>query len=234
MTNRTRFPLPHRPNPARTWENEDGPGGAINTHRSLTRPSGTSRQEAAVKATRTSSEAIVNAYRETGSVWRAGKRLGIAGQTVHDRLVALRYPLVAPQWSAEELDELRTLYADGVNLSEISSRLGRSYAGVACKANRIGLHADQRRPKEPLRPRPARRPPRQPRGPRAPTSARTPRRRSPPPKAERCTTPAPTHERREPCPGRPPRPWTPDSKTSPSWPTPAKPPGEQPGASACA
>jgi molybdenum-dependent DNA-binding transcriptional regulator ModE len=36
-------------------------------------------------------EELIEAYKETGSVWKAGKKLGIPGQSVHSRLSALGY-----------------------------------------------------------------------------------------------------------------------------------------------
>jgi hypothetical protein len=38
-------------------------------------------------------EEIVSAYLRTGSVWKAGKLLGMAGQSVHERLRAIGHPL---------------------------------------------------------------------------------------------------------------------------------------------
>lgn len=81
---------------------------------------------------------IIRAYKETGSVWEAGKRLGIAGQTVHKKLVALGYPLANRQWSDDEVEELRSLVGN-MTLSEIADRLGRPYAGVACKISEVGI-----------------------------------------------------------------------------------------------
>ena len=91
------------------------------------------------------SEAIIAAYRETGSVWKAAKQLGLSGQTVHERLRALGYPLAGQQWNDEELAELRDLTAAGVPIGEIAQRLARSYAGVASKANELGLRSQRQR-----------------------------------------------------------------------------------------
>lgn len=83
-------------------------------------------------------EQIVTAYKETGSVWRAAERLGIGGQSVHERLVALKYPLAARRWDDAELDKLRSL-VDHLPISEIAHRLGRPYAGVAGKISELGI-----------------------------------------------------------------------------------------------
>jgi hypothetical protein len=83
-------------------------------------------------------EQVVAAYRETGSVWKAGARLGVAGQTVHERLRAVGYPIAARRWTSEETAELQRLIDNGVPLAEVAHRLGRTYAGVACRASRTG------------------------------------------------------------------------------------------------
>lgn len=90
-----------------------------------------------------STEQIVAAYRETGSVWKAGLALGMAGQSIHERLAAIGYPLRGRNWTREELDELRRL-AGNMPIGEIAERLGRPYAGIACKLSRLGITA--RRP----------------------------------------------------------------------------------------
>lgn len=94
---------------------------------------------------RISTEQIVLAYRATGSVWRAGKQLGLAGQTVHDRLRTIGVQFGSRHWTDEERAELRSLYEAEVPLGQIASRLGRTYAGVACQASELGLRAVQKR-----------------------------------------------------------------------------------------
>lgn len=87
---------------------------------------------------------IVAAYRETGSVWEAGKQLGIAGQSVHERLRKIGYPMANRNWTPEECDELRQLITEGLTLSRIAERIGRPYAGIACKASELGLRSSQK------------------------------------------------------------------------------------------
>lgn len=87
---------------------------------------------------RYTNEDIIDAYRRTGSVWRAGKELGLTGQTVHERLSAIGYPLAGRAWDEEELEELRAL-ASHCTIGEIARRLGRPYAGVAQKVSRLDL-----------------------------------------------------------------------------------------------
>lgn len=83
-------------------------------------------------------EEIVKAYQETGSVWRAGKKLGMAGQTVHERLQALGIKLQGSHWTEEELEELKKL-ANHLTIAQIANRLGRPYNGVALKISRLGI-----------------------------------------------------------------------------------------------
>lgn len=87
---------------------------------------------------RVTAQQIIDAYRDTGSVWKAGKRLGIYGQSVWERLKALGHPIPSRKWTAEEIDELCSL-AEHCTLTEISKRLGRPYYGVAIKISRLGF-----------------------------------------------------------------------------------------------
>jgi hypothetical protein len=87
---------------------------------------------------RFASEDIIAAYRETGSVWKAAKQLGMCGQSVWERLRALGYAMASSKWTGEELTELRSLI-DHCTLSEIAMRLGRPYNGVAIMASRLGI-----------------------------------------------------------------------------------------------
>jgi 5-methylcytosine-specific restriction endonuclease McrA len=89
---------------------------------------------------------IVQAYQETGSVWEAGKRVGLAGQTVHERLKSIGYPLRGRKWTAEEAAELRELAMAGVPLGEVARRLGRPYGTCATKASEARISF--RRPRE--------------------------------------------------------------------------------------
>ena len=83
-------------------------------------------------------EQIIEAYKQFGSVWKAGKHLGMAGQSVHERLRSIGYQIASAQWTHQELDELKTL-AQEMTIGEIAHRLGRPYNGVAIKISRLGL-----------------------------------------------------------------------------------------------
>jgi len=83
-------------------------------------------------------EQIVDAYRSTGSVWKSAKMLGVCGQSVHERLKAIDYPMHNQPWTEEEYAELRLL-VDQIPINQIAQRLGRPYYGVAMKVSRLGL-----------------------------------------------------------------------------------------------
>lgn len=105
-------------------------------------------QRAFTNVMKATTEEIVAAYQATGSVWKAAKRLGMAGQSVHERLVHVGYPMLSRNWTAEEVDELRSLVVAEVPLGQIATRLGRPYAGVACKASELGIRSTHRRVKK--------------------------------------------------------------------------------------
>jgi hypothetical protein len=83
-------------------------------------------------------EEIIQAYRVTGNIWSAAKNLGMCGQSVWERLRALDYPMAHRAWSADEVEELKRI-AGECTIGEIASRLGRPYAGIACKISELGL-----------------------------------------------------------------------------------------------
>ncbi len=92
---------------------------------------------------RASDEQIVAAYRITGSVWKAAKRLGLTGQSVHERLRRLGYPMAHQEWSEEELKEAVSLAEQGEPLGQIAARLGRTYWAVALKLSRLGVRSSR-------------------------------------------------------------------------------------------
>jgi hypothetical protein len=88
---------------------------------------------------RKETDEIVRAYQETGSVWKAAKRLGLSGQSVHERLARIGYPLSGSRWAEAEYTELRRLVLERIPLSEVARRLGRTYSAVAIKVSRLDL-----------------------------------------------------------------------------------------------
>lgn len=93
-------------------------------------------------------EQIVTAYRSTGSVWKAALELGMAGQTVHERLRAIGYPIAGRKWTSAERDELARLIETGASASTAASRLGRTFAAVTCELSRMGKRVVPQRAKK--------------------------------------------------------------------------------------
>ncbi len=83
-------------------------------------------------------EQVVAAYRETGSVWQAAKRLGMCGQSVWERLRHIGVEMQSTKWTDAEVAELKVLIGTST-LGQIALQLGRPYAGVACKASELGI-----------------------------------------------------------------------------------------------
>lgn len=92
----------------------------------------------AVKTRRVTNEEVVEAYRTYGNVWKAAKSLGISGQSLWERLRAIGHKMHGRRWNREELLELERLVVT-CTIGEISSRLGRPYAAVACKISELGI-----------------------------------------------------------------------------------------------
>ncbi len=88
-----------------------------------------------------SDEEIATAYMETGSIWKAGKRLGVAGQSVHERLRRLGITMAHQKWTRAEVEEARSLAAQGEPMSQIAARVGRTYYAVAIKLSRLGIRS---------------------------------------------------------------------------------------------
>ncbi|TLZ67902.1 MAG: HNH endonuclease [Methanobacteriota archaeon] len=88
-----------------------------------------------------SDEEIATAYMETGSIWKAGKRLGVAGQSVHERLRRLGIKMAHQKWSRAEVEEARSLAAQGEPMAQIAARIGRTYFAVALKLSRLRVRS---------------------------------------------------------------------------------------------
>jgi hypothetical protein len=93
---------------------------------------------------RVTNEELIAAYRDTGSIWKAATRLGICGQSVHERLKRLGVQLANQNWSEDETKVLSYLAAEGWTISQIASRLGRPYAGVAAKLSELKIRSTYR------------------------------------------------------------------------------------------
>jgi len=89
---------------------------------------------------RATDDQVVSAYRETGSVWKAAKLLGLAGQTVQERLARLDVPIAHARWTDDEDQELQLLFADPhMTVADVAKRLNRTSASVSCRAGELGI-----------------------------------------------------------------------------------------------
>lgn len=84
-------------------------------------------------------EQVVEAYRSTGSVWKAAKRLGLCGQSVWERLRSIGHPMRSAKWTKAELAELTVLASNMNSIGDIARQLGRPYSGVAGKLSELQL-----------------------------------------------------------------------------------------------
>lgn len=85
---------------------------------------------------------LVAAYKRTKSVHKAGKLLGMYGQTVHDRLRKLGVCFRNHRWTPREeqiLLEQYTRYRDAGTLSDLAKKLGRTRQLLCRKARQLGL-----------------------------------------------------------------------------------------------
>lgn len=92
--------------------------------------------------TRPTDEALVAAYREHGSVWEAGKALGMPGQSVHRRLAKLGLNRPMNTFSDEERERLRheyEIFASSGKLEELAKSMGRTRQFLCRQARALGL-----------------------------------------------------------------------------------------------
>lgn len=91
-----------------------------------------------MQSPKVTAEEIIAAYRETGSVWKAAKKVGLCGQSVWERLTRLGYRLPGSQWTEEENAALREM-AGRASMADIAKALGRPYASVASRLSALGI-----------------------------------------------------------------------------------------------
>ena len=87
---------------------------------------------------------IKEAYIELGNVWKAGEKLGIAGQTVYSRLVKLGIRMKKPPISEKEKQCIREFYEKGFlsgsgELKKFSLSLGRTVPLISRTAKEMNL-----------------------------------------------------------------------------------------------
>ncbi len=87
-------------------------------------------------------EQLTEAYNELGSVWRVGKRLGMCGQSVHERLVKMginkHINVFTPEEDARLLRDY-SRYSEEERLAELASELGRAKTTIVKRAQQLGL-----------------------------------------------------------------------------------------------
>lgn len=87
-------------------------------------------------------EDIIRSYEKTKSVWKTGKEVGLAGQTIHKKLVKMGIKRTLPKFSESEFEILRKdylKYRKMGRLSEFAKRMGRTKPFICRKAAEIGL-----------------------------------------------------------------------------------------------
>jgi len=90
---------------------------------------------------------IIKAYKEEGTIWKAGERLGMCGQSVHERLQKLGVELKNKKFNENEKIELMELYNNGFEcgdgkLKALSHKLKRTVPFLSRMARKEGLSHD--------------------------------------------------------------------------------------------
>lgn len=94
-------------------------------------------------------EKIWQIYLVQKSVWKVGNILGLAGQTVYEKLKKAGYKLLRSNWNTDEINKLESYYKNtnslDFDIKVIANILKRPYFGVAIKASKLGLSNGTRR-----------------------------------------------------------------------------------------
>jgi hypothetical protein len=103
-----------------------------------------------VAGKRVSDDALVESYRRTGNVHKTGREVGLAGGTVHERLVRLGIERSANPFVDAERDRLRAeyrIFSESGKLDALAQSMGRSKTTICTEAKKLGLtqRAGQRR-----------------------------------------------------------------------------------------
>ena len=91
-------------------------------------------------------DVIIAAYKETGNVWKTAKKVGLCGQSVHERLVKLGIELNSNPFTEQDMDRLRReylIFRDAGKIADLAALMGRTKQFICRKAKEIGL-TDQR------------------------------------------------------------------------------------------
>ena len=85
---------------------------------------------------------VLDAYKKTGNIWKAGELLSMAGQTVHDRLVKLGANKKINILTESDTNFLRnnyTAFRDSGDLETLAKMMGRTKQFICRKAKELGL-----------------------------------------------------------------------------------------------
>lgn len=94
---------------------------------------------------RVSDENLLRAYRETGSIWKAGERLGLCGQSIHERLRKLGAIDAKNQAKGNDvINKIRETYETPFlrgesKLSNLEKEIGMHRSNICRIARRLGL-----------------------------------------------------------------------------------------------
>jgi hypothetical protein len=90
-------------------------------------------------------EKLYEAYLRTGSVHRAATEFNTTGETVRQKLIKAGKKLIRSKWTDGEIQAVKRAYASpiGFNLPLLAKMIGRTYAGVAGKADDLGLCSER-------------------------------------------------------------------------------------------
>lgn len=95
-----------------------------------------------------SDDQLLSAYAELASVWKVGKRFGMGGQSVHERLVKLGANTPRNIFTETDEDRLRKEYwiaAEAGKLAELASSMGRTKPFICRQARALGLTIGNRK-----------------------------------------------------------------------------------------
>lgn len=87
-------------------------------------------------------EQLIAAYEETGSVWKAAEKLGMCGQSVHERLRRLGVDTSMNVFGKDDekyLSERYLLYRDAGKLQDLADEMGRTKQFICRQAGKLGL-----------------------------------------------------------------------------------------------
>lgn len=93
-------------------------------------------------AKKATDEQIMAAYEETKSIWKSAEKLGMCGQSVHERLQKLGVDTSQNVFTKEDeryLSERYVLYRDAGQLQTLADEMGRTKQFICRQAGKLGL-----------------------------------------------------------------------------------------------